>query len=276
MASQSPRLGWPYPDQNQAVWFDAFQAMVNAMDSSGYAAREDRGIIVMGGGSFLQSGDVLSWNADIELLSATTGFKSIITGPGSISLPVGRLAYVNITRAPVANTIVTLLTGNSVPSSDSALFFCIRSGNVTYFRNGRGIELGVPEAIWRGNSPAPGPGPGDFNATTTVPLVVGDAVFLNGAGTVGKADATSSSTVPVIGFSVTTVPAGPCVLRRVGSIPIALIVLVPGSTYWLDTTAGMITNSVSGFVTGNIVQELGVAFDTGNLLISLDVDWTEL
>jgi len=277
MTLKSPRLRWPYPEPNQQVWFDVFEAMVGAMDSSGYASREDRHIIVMGGGYFLLDSDILSWTEDVELLAAITGTKWIIPA-GSINLADGEMTYLNLDRAPVTNSTLTLQKGIKVPSTDSALFFCIRVGDIVYFRNGRGIMVNVPEEIWKGGSPTPAPGPGDINATSAGSLIIGDAVYLSGSGTVDKADATSSATVPVIGFAVTAVSPGPgaCVIRRNGLIPISTSVLVPGNTYWLNTTAGQITTNLTGYTPGNVVQELGVAFDINNLLISLDTDWTEL
>lgn len=45
----SPRTHFPYPDADTAVWNETFQAMVDAIDASLYASREDRNIIMFGG-----------------------------------------------------------------------------------------------------------------------------------------------------------------------------------------------------------------------------------
>lgn len=45
--------------------------------------------------------------------------------------------------------------------------------------------------------------------------------------------------------------------------------LVPGDVYFLSTTAGKITNDVSAYVAGNIIQKLGIAVSTTDLLIDI-------
>ena len=48
----SPKMGWNFPEEDQDPFYDDFEDMVNAMDASGTAAREDRNIVLMGGGEF--------------------------------------------------------------------------------------------------------------------------------------------------------------------------------------------------------------------------------
>lgn len=45
--------------------------------------------------------------------------------------------------------------------------------------------------------------------------------------------------------------------------------LTPGTVYFLDSTAGQIVADVSTFVAGNVVQKVGVAVSTTDLLIQL-------
>ena len=46
--------------------------------------------------------------------------------------------------------------------------------------------------------------------------------------------------------------------------------LTAGDIYYLSTTAGKITNDVSAFVGGNVIQKLGIAVSTTDLLIEID------
>ena len=43
----SPRMNFPYPDDGVDPWYDQFQAMVEAIDATAYAMREDDGVLVL-------------------------------------------------------------------------------------------------------------------------------------------------------------------------------------------------------------------------------------
>jgi hypothetical protein len=117
--------------------------MVQAMDASGYAAREDRQLRFMEGGdfSFDAGTGVLSWTSAIEILSGITGFRCTIAA-GSIVLQNSDMAYVELVRAPTQDTAIALKKSNRVPSSDAALLFCIRRGTRLYFVNGKTLPTG--------------------------------------------------------------------------------------------------------------------------------------
>lgn len=133
----SPRLRWPVPEENQEPWYPTFSSMVDAMDASGYASREDRHLIFLGGGDvcFSPGTNSLSWSEPIYILSATTGFFWFLAA-GSISISEGQMAYMDLARAPTSNTQVELSTATKVPNTDSALIFCIRRNDRVVFRNG--------------------------------------------------------------------------------------------------------------------------------------------
>lgn len=141
----SRRMSWTYPAEGQDPWYDRFESFVNALDASGFASREDRHVILMEGGlfSFSASTGVLSWAGTIELLAAITGFRWTIA-PGNITLAEGDMCYVDVSRAPSQNTALTLVKVTQVPSSDNAVFICIRRNGRVYFRGGYILLSDVP------------------------------------------------------------------------------------------------------------------------------------
>ena len=140
------RMTFPYPADQQDPWYDSFVGMVNALDSSCYAAREDRQIVIMGGGTISFTIDLgtdiatLSWNSSIYIASPLTGFVWSIA-PGSKSIVDGQMLYVNLVRAPTDNLTLTPVVSNQVPSSDEAFLIGVRKGPGAaarfYFRNGK-------------------------------------------------------------------------------------------------------------------------------------------
>ena len=117
--------------------------MVDAMDASSFASREDRHFIFTNGGDFcFDSGtNSLQWNDTIYILSAIAGFFWFIP-PGSITIREGQLVYMELTRAPIQNTQVSFSVASQVPNSDTALIFCLRYGDRIYFRNNRILQTG--------------------------------------------------------------------------------------------------------------------------------------
>lgn len=144
----TPRMSWPYPGEHQDPWYDAILNFFNAADFSGYAAREDRNIVLMGGGiiSFDAALNTLSWASPLVLLAPITGFLWTIP-PGIVTLFDGRMLYVDLVRAPQAPTTLAPLVANQIPSSDTALLLAVRRGSRVFFRNGAVALDGVPGPI---------------------------------------------------------------------------------------------------------------------------------
>lgn len=139
------RMQFPFPDEYSDPWFDAFVTLMNALDASLYAGREDRNIILMGGGAILfdAGAATLSWASDIELLAANTGYKWIITAGALTGVVSGKLLTVSLTRGPLANTVVTLSLEDHVSQTDDALVIGVVSGTHLYFRNGAVAQDGI-------------------------------------------------------------------------------------------------------------------------------------
>ena len=78
----SPRMGWPYPEENQDPFWDAFTAFVAAQDASVFALKEDRDFLIMKGGtvSFTASSGLLSWSQAIEMSLPTPDWSRTWNG----------------------------------------------------------------------------------------------------------------------------------------------------------------------------------------------------
>jgi hypothetical protein len=136
-------MSWVFPSENQEPHFDALTEFYGQLDASGYAAREDRHIILSGGGTvnFTAAGGAFSWGSDIEMLAAITGFNWRIPA-GNVTVTDGQILYVNLVRAPTLNTVRTLLVGDQVPNDNDAHIIGVRKGSTIYFFNGNSIGDG--------------------------------------------------------------------------------------------------------------------------------------
>lgn len=106
-------------------------------------------------------------------------------------------------------------------------------------------------------------------------VAVGQAVYLSGTDTVAAANATSVATAPCIGIVAAKPTAITATVQWAGALDL-FVGLTPDVTYFLDTTAGLITATTASFVTGNIMQRLGVAEDATTLFLMVDRDFVVL
>jgi hypothetical protein len=157
----SPRQGWPYPEENQDPFYDAFSAMVAAQDASVYALREVKDLLVMKGGtvSFVASSGLLTWSAAIELNSASTGFKWTIPA-GSVNLNDGDYVYITLVHNPITNLNVATAVAAQLPGSnpDNTIILGLRNGDRVYFRDGKILLDGGAATIFSTMSSIGGPG----------------------------------------------------------------------------------------------------------------------
>jgi hypothetical protein len=163
-------MSWPYPAEDQDPWFDTFESMVQGMDSSGYASREDRELIMGGGGavSFVASTGTLSWTEDLEIYSTIRGNKLILSA-GSVVLQDGNLFYVDLVRSPTDNIIVTPTVAIQTPGSDTAYVIGVRVGASVYFRFGSVINDGETIDIFGAGGGAAFTDTYERHATFTIP-----------------------------------------------------------------------------------------------------------
>lgn len=184
---QSPRMNWPYPAENVEQWFEAFKSFVESTDASGFASREDRQLILIGGGTITWSatGATLTWTGPLKVISPIAGFLLTVAA-GSVTMEDGQVLYATIVRAPTLNRTVTVAVGNQVPQSDDAYLLAARVGDTIYWRNG--MSMGDGDSVTGVNVRNVGVGGKDWQADfaepylytlATVPVeeVVGQGVF---------------------------------------------------------------------------------------------------
>lgn len=137
MSELTPRMSWPFPSEFQDPWYDAFVSLLQAIDASAYAAREDRNMIMMGGGSITLNSTtgLLSWSAPFNLFSGPTGLIWVIPA-GSVTIADGQMFSCQVTRNPQGNITQTLTVAAKVPNDDNSVVIGVRQGGVVYFRNG--------------------------------------------------------------------------------------------------------------------------------------------
>lgn len=149
--ANSPRLNWPYPDQNENPYYTTFMSMVESMDATGYANREDRSLLITKGGDFSwdSTSGVLSWAATLEIASPVSGYLLSIS-PGSVTLLDGQVWAVTITRAPQDSLTLTSYVSNTIPNTDDDYLIAIRNGTSVYFRNGQALGDGKSGSVFDG------------------------------------------------------------------------------------------------------------------------------
>jgi hypothetical protein len=98
---------------------------------------------------------------------------------------------------------------------------------------------------------------------------IGDAVAMSGLNAVIQADASVSWHNPVVGICVDKPTPLVALVQFNGEVTVFPATLTPGAKYFLDKTAGGLTTDVSAFVTGDIVQFVGVGKTDSTLTISI-------
>ena len=127
MATVGDKIGFEVPtvDGDNNTWGTGLNNFFTKLDEYCYASREDRNLVVMGGGkiSWDDSSDELSFTENIEIFNHVTQYKvSVTTAASPISLTAaGDCAYVKINRQPSSNqniTSVTKATIGTLPNQD--------------------------------------------------------------------------------------------------------------------------------------------------------------
>ena len=141
--SNTPRMNWPFPDENKDPWYQALENFAAALDSSGYASREDRQLILIGGGTIDWDavGSVLQWSQPFQVVSPIAGFLLSVQAT-SVTIEDGQALYATLTRAPTRNLNVAVKVENQVPQTDYDYILAIRVGSSIYWRNGLSMDSG--------------------------------------------------------------------------------------------------------------------------------------
>lgn len=141
MANLTSRMGYRLPTEDADPWYAAFEALFGQVDAATYASREDRNLILMGGGSI--SWDVgtstLAWTEPLRVMSPITGLLCIVEAGSAVLPNDGQLLVAPVVRYPTGSnkTVVATVQGQipSILPNDQYLF-CIRYGDLIYWRNG--------------------------------------------------------------------------------------------------------------------------------------------
>lgn len=165
MSETTSRMNYTYPSRDQDPWYDDFQSLVNALDSSTFAHREDRSLVFTGGGtlSWTLGTSTLTWTDIIRIASTISG-RQITIGANSVVLNDGQILYLELTRQPLQNISTSFLTANQLPSTNNACAVAVRIGGVVYFRTGISLTDGATSP---GIAPVPSAGGGGPGSDTT-------------------------------------------------------------------------------------------------------------
>lgn len=139
--STTPRTKIPYPEPDAEPWMSMFESMMLALDNALYASREDRNVVISGGGTltFNATTGVLTWSDTISILAPITGYLWNIPA-GNVTLSDGQLFYISVTRGPQSSQTFTPSVDSIVPSDgDTQLLIGWRKGTVVHFRDGHAI-----------------------------------------------------------------------------------------------------------------------------------------
>lgn len=168
-----------YPSEDTDPWYSEFQTMMASLDVVDYAAREDRHLIISGGGTVAWDAvtGVLSWTAEIQILAAITGRQwTLAAGSVTLDSSVGLIAQTTIPRAPSSNTVVVTAAGHTVPGlagGNNALALAVRVGDIVHLRTGISIASGNSVTGFAPQLPGPVMTHPDLRSAA---IIVGNAV----------------------------------------------------------------------------------------------------
>lgn len=143
MSELSPRMNWTYPSRDEDPWWERFVDFVRSMDASGFASREDRNVILSGGGTLTWNVGVgLTWTEPFQVFSPSTGFFTYIA-PSTALVAEGEVIRFDIVRSPGQNNTVAAVVAPFAENNDNSLLLGMRVGDYFYFRSGQAIADGT-------------------------------------------------------------------------------------------------------------------------------------
>lgn len=142
MPEFSPRMNWPFPSREEDPWWDKFVAFVRSTDASSFAAREDRNLIMSGGGTLTWDAGSLTWTEPFRVFSPSTGFFTLITA-NTLAVADGQVIRAEIVRHPGQNNSVAAEVAAFAQNTDNSVVIGLRRGDYFYFRTGQAIAAGT-------------------------------------------------------------------------------------------------------------------------------------
>lgn len=144
MAS-TEQLKHPIPDANRLEWYDQFLAFASSIDEADYSARDDRNVVIFGGGTFAVSafGNV-TWTEDVTFRHGTSGFNGTLSSDAvGILLGDGDWVYADLVRGPAgAYPLTPVKASGALPATNKAYALMARFGNVVWIRHLGFVILG--------------------------------------------------------------------------------------------------------------------------------------
>lgn len=100
------------PGGSNGSWGTEYGAAFTKLDEYVYAAREDRNLIIQGGGKISWDGSQVTFSANFNIYNSITAYKNILTtAASSCALSAsGKVAYIQLTRKPAADNTLTSMT----------------------------------------------------------------------------------------------------------------------------------------------------------------------
>lgn len=283
MSELTPKMQWPFPSKDRDNYYAEIVSLMLALDSSGFAAREDRNVIYVSDAVFSwdAASGLLSWNSEIVIFVPTTG-RVLSVPSGTALLQLGQVLYVDLVRGSLSNQVISKFVGSVVPATDAAFLLAFRYGSNVFFSNGRSLADGDIGAVLAVSTLTGGGGGGGGGGGTYVDsgaVAVCDAVNVNGSDQVQRADATSAATAPVAGFVSFKPTVATSKLIYSGELG-GFVGLVAGASYFLDVNPGQITQVPPALPadagTGKIVQRVGIAKNATTLIVQIDPSYVVL
>lgn len=135
-------MEWPFPNREDNPWYDGFVDFIRSVDASGFASREDRNLILSGGGILTWTGSVLTWTAPFQVFSPSTGFFTMLAA-ASLAVADNQVIRAEIVRHPGQNNVVAAEVAAFALNTNNSLLLGMRRGTSFYFRSGQAIQAGT-------------------------------------------------------------------------------------------------------------------------------------
>lgn len=139
------------PGGSSGTWGTEYGAAFTSIDEHLYAAREDRNLVITGGGKISHpTAGNLAWTADFEVHNAITAYKNTIdTGAIGNLASANQVLYVQIERKPASDndiTTATVASAGSLPNGTTdadqgTLVLAYRTADGTLYLPWAGKEL---------------------------------------------------------------------------------------------------------------------------------------
>ena len=161
MSETTSRMNYTYPSRDEDPWYDSFESLVTALDSSTFAHREDRSLVFAGGGtlSWTVGTSTLTWDDTVQIASTISG-RRISVSANSLTMADGQILYLELTRQPLQNISTSFQVADQLPSTNNACAVAVRLGGVVYFRTGISLTDGSTSPDIAPVPSAGGGGPG--------------------------------------------------------------------------------------------------------------------